>query len=90
MVAAVRVASAHESTAWKLLVFHCQSLGILLYTQTALPPLLISFVSVVSSGSGFSFSSLVAVECVTKWELPQQLWQAAAWPAALLALAVLA
>jgi len=83
VLTAISVAGRNESASWKLLVFHCQCLSILLLTQTSLPSPLVSFISVVSSGSGFSLSSLLAVECVfpRAWGLAHQIWASLVPPA---------
>jgi Leucine-rich repeat (LRR) protein len=90
LLTAISLASASESNSWKLLVFHCQSMAILLYTQTSLPPVLVSFLSASASGSnGFALSSLLAVSCLGgEWGLTHQLWMALALPAIVLLVAL--
>lgn len=71
----------------KLLLFHCQQLGVLLRTSSSLPSGLANLFSGLSSGSGFSLHSLFALECINKnneWGVAQQLWLSLAAPASLL------
>lgn len=57
---------APTTTPLKLLIFHCQQLSLLLSTSTSQPVALTGFLGVVSSGStGFSLSSLIALECLS-------------------------
>jgi hypothetical protein len=69
-------AAASNSSPLKLLVFHCQQLSILLQTMSSQPPVLSSFLSFTSSSStGFSLSSLLALECFDhQWGLQERAW----------------
>ena len=80
--------SMQRSNPLRLLVFHGQQLSILLLTATSLPPVLAGMMSVVSSGSGFSLSSILALECLTShWGLAQQCWAALVAPGCVLVFA---
>jgi len=66
----------------KLLVFFTQQLSVLLRTSTSLPEMLAGLLTAVSAaGSGFSLSSLLALECLhTGWSLSAQCVGALAGP----------
>lgn len=79
----------NDATPLRLLVFHGQTLSILLLTATSLPPVLTTFMSLVSSGSGFSISSILALECLSHfWTLEQQVWVALLVPTAVVIVAL--
>lgn len=57
-----------------LLLFHSQQMGLLLFTQSFLPLPLRWLLHITNSGAdGFTFSSLLAWECVVEWRLEHQL-----------------
>ena len=67
----------------KLLIFHAQQLSLLLHTSTSLPVVMSGLLSFVGSAStGFSLSSLVAMECLSSgWTLAARCWMAVFAPA---------
>lgn len=75
----------------RLLVFHCQSLSLLLQTETSQPAILTSFFSFVSSSStGFSLSSLIALECLSSaWDIAHKCWMGLLGPSIILSVAAI-
>ena len=73
---------AESANPLKLLIFHSQQLSLLLHTSTSLPPVMAGLLSVINSGStGFSLSSLIALECLGSWTLRHRCWMAVCAPA---------
>lgn len=65
----------NRATAIKILLVYMQYLGVVLTTQTAFPPDVIPTVSWIANLSGFSFYSLIALDCPPlNWMLAGQLY----------------
>jgi len=89
-VSVTAAASIYSASPWRLLLFHCQQLGLLLSTTTSMPAFLASMLSVFNSGStGFSLSSLYAMECIgrEKWTLATQCWMTVITPMVIVGIA---
>ena len=66
----------------KLLIFHVQQLGIILSTSSSMPSILASFMSFISSSSGFTISSVLSIECLfDNWSVSISSWTALLAPA---------
>jgi hypothetical protein len=64
-----------QSMRIRILLFHVQQLGVLMTTQAAFPAELLPWLSFLSAGGTFSFSSVVAVDCPPlNFTLADELW----------------
>jgi hypothetical protein len=80
--AAAQIFAAARVNPLNLLVTHMQQMGLLLLSAASLPQQLAKMLGVFSSaGTGFSLSSLTAMECLTNWTLRNRCWMALLAPA---------